>query len=60
MEISDDLAAALDLLVRRSSEAEARPGDRNAARRAIEQAVVVAALARGEGFGPSPADRTDA
>lgn len=54
MEISDDLAAALDLLVRYSSDAEASPGDRNAVRRAIEQATVVAALALRQGFGGAP------
>ncbi len=51
MEISERLTAALNLLVRTSEVAEASPSDRQAARRAIEQASVVARLARTEGFG---------
>ncbi len=54
--ISDELAAALDLLVRYSLAAQGAPGDRNAARRAIEQASVVAMLARREGFGAAAPD----
>jgi hypothetical protein len=45
------LAAALRLLVQLSEAAEAAPSDRQAARRAIEQATVVAEIARREGFG---------
>ena len=51
MEISEDLAAALYQLVQATEAAEATPSDRQAARRAIEQASVVAHLARSEGFG---------
>ncbi len=51
MEISEHLAAALHALVRASDAAEASPSDSQAARRAIEQATVVAQLARREGFG---------
>lgn len=51
MEISDRLAAALGDLVRADEAAKAAPGDRQVARRAIEQAAIVAHVARGEGFG---------
>jgi hypothetical protein len=51
MDISEQLAEALSALVRASDAAEATPTDRQAARRAIEAATVVARLARREGFG---------
>ncbi len=51
MEISEQLAAALHRLVQAAENAESAPSDRQAARRAIEQASVVAHLARSEGFG---------
>lgn len=51
MEISEELAAALHLLVRTADVAETAPSDRQAARRAIEQASVVARIAKNEGFG---------
>jgi len=51
MDISEQLASALNTLVQASDAAEAAPSDRQAARRAIEQATVVAQLARREGFG---------
>ena len=51
MEISEDLAAALHLPVRTTDVAEAAPSDRQAARRAIEQAGGVAHIALNEGFG---------
>ena len=51
MEISEDLAAALYQLVQATEAAEATPSDRQAARRAIEQASVVVHLARSKGFG---------
>jgi hypothetical protein len=51
MNITEGLAAALDALVDASDEAERTPTDRQAARRAIEQAKLVASLARREGFG---------
>jgi len=51
MEITEQLASALHTLVQASDAAEAAPSDRQAARRAIEQATVVAQLARCEGFG---------
>ena len=51
MDISEQLASALNTLVQASDEAEAAPADRQAARRAIEQATVVVHLARREGFG---------
>jgi hypothetical protein len=54
MEISEQLASALHTLVQASAAAEAAPSDRQAARRAIEQATVVAQLARREGFGDNP------
>ncbi len=50
-EVSERLAAALDALVRSSDAAKRAPGDRQAARRAIEAATVVAEIARQEGFG---------
>jgi septum formation protein len=50
-DVSADLADALHALVRASEAAEAKPSDRQSARRAIEQAVVVARLAHREGFG---------
>lgn len=50
-EISEQLARALDRLVRASGEAERAPGGRQEARRAIEAATIVAHLAREEGFG---------
>ena len=50
MEISEQLAAALHRLVQAADTAESTPSDRQAARRAIEQASVVAHLARNEGF----------
>jgi hypothetical protein len=49
--ITADLAAALHALVDASDAAERAPGDRQAARRAIEQTLVVVRLARCEGFG---------
>lgn len=49
--ISEDLAAALAALVDASDAAEVAPTDRQAARRAIEQTLVVVNLARYEGFG---------
>ena len=51
MEISEELAAALQLLAQASEVAEATPSDRQAVRRAIELGSVVAHLARSEGFG---------
>jgi hypothetical protein len=45
------LAAALDALVEASDATERAPTDPQAARRAIEQALVVVKLARREGFG---------
>ena len=51
MEITEELAAALHALVDASEAAERTPTDPQAARRAIEQALVVAKLARREGFG---------
>ena len=51
MEISEQLAAALHRLVQAAEAAESAPSDRQAARCAIEQASVVAHLARSEGFG---------
>jgi hypothetical protein len=51
MEISEYLAEALHVLAQATEAAEATPSDRQAARRAIEQASVVAYLARSEGFG---------
>jgi hypothetical protein len=50
-DISDRLAEALAELVRATEAARSSAGDRQAARRAIEQAAVVARLARDEGFG---------
>ncbi len=50
-ELSEALAAALHALVRTSDAAKRAPGDRQAARRAIEAATVVAEIARQEGFG---------
>ncbi len=50
-EITEDLAAALHALVDASDAAERTPTDPQAARRAIEQALVVVKLARREGFG---------
>ncbi len=52
MEVTARLAAALDDLVRADAAAAAAPGDRQAARRAIEQATIVARHARDEGVGP--------
>ena len=49
--ITKDLAAALHALVDASDAAERAPTDRQAARRAIEQALVVVRLARSDGFG---------
>ena len=49
--ISAALAEALAELVRATEAARGSAGDRQAARRAIEQAAVVARLGRGEGFG---------
>ena len=49
--MSEQLASALHTLVQASDAAEAAPSDRQAARRAIEQATVVSRLARREGFG---------
>jgi len=54
MEISQQLATALRLLAQTTEVAEATPSDRQAVRRAIEQASVVAHLARSEGFGGDP------
>lgn len=51
MNITEDLAAALHALVDASDEAERTPTNRQAARRAIEQAQLVVRLARREGFG---------
>ena len=51
LEISRQLASALHALVQTADAAQAAPTDRQAARRAIEQATVVARLARSEGFG---------
>jgi hypothetical protein len=50
-EITEGLAAALHALVEASDAAERSPTDRQVARRAIEQALVVVKLARREGFG---------
>ncbi len=50
MEISDRLAEALDELVRADAATRSRPADRQAARRAIEQAAIVARVAGDEGF----------
>ena len=50
-EISEDLVAALHLLVRATEAARAAPSDRQLVRRAIEQASVVSHLAKHEGFG---------
>ena len=49
--ISEDLAEALDGLVEASDAADRMSTDRQAARRAIEQARLVVELARREGFG---------
>jgi hypothetical protein len=49
--ITEGLAAALHALVDASDAAERTPTDPQAARRAIEQALVVVNLARREGFG---------
>lgn len=49
--ISEDLAAALHALVDLSVVAEASRTDPQAARRAIEQALVVVRIAQQEGFG---------
>ena len=49
--ISEDLATALHALVEASDAADRTPNDRQAARRAIEQARLVVVLARREGFG---------
>jgi hypothetical protein len=49
--ITEDLASALHALVDASDAAEQAPTDRQAARRAMEQALVVVKLARREGFG---------
>lgn len=54
MQISDTLASALDRLVSAEQAAREAPGDRQAARRAIEAATVVAEMARSEGFGGRP------
>ncbi len=50
-EVSEQLSTALHTLVRSSDAAKFAPGDRQAARRAIEAATVVAEIARQEGFG---------
>ena len=50
-EISEELVAALHLLVRATEAARTAPSDRQSARRAIEQASVVSRLAKDEGFG---------
>jgi len=58
MEISDELAHALAALVAANEAAEAAPGDRQAARRAIERCAIVAKLAKDEGLSdrtPGPA-----
>jgi hypothetical protein len=52
--ISEDLASALDALVKTSDAADQNPTDRQVARRAIEQARLVVELARREGFGNTP------
>jgi hypothetical protein len=57
IEQSPQLAAALDRFVQASDAAEAAPGDRQAARRAIEAATVVAQLARRAGFGAASTSR---
>jgi len=49
--VSMHLATALDLLVQASEASRNDPTDRQAARRAIEHASIVAELARQEGFG---------
>jgi hypothetical protein len=54
MEITDELGAALNALVKAAEAAERSPTDRQAARRAIEQAQIVADLARSQGFGAGP------
>ena len=51
IEITEGLAAALHALGEASDAAERAPTDRQVARRAIEQALVVVKLARREGFG---------
>jgi hypothetical protein len=51
MEISDRLASALHDLVMVTEATRTEPSDRQRARRAIEQASVVAQMAREEGFG---------
>ena len=55
--ISAELAAALAALVRAAEAARATPGDRQAARRAIEQSAVVAGLAKRDGFGSGDGGR---
>ncbi len=50
-EISEQLASALDALVRAADAAERAATSRQEARRAIEAATIVAELARREGFG---------
>jgi hypothetical protein len=49
--INQDLAAALHALVDAADAAQRTPTDRQAARRAVEQAQIVADLARREGYG---------
>lgn len=49
--ISEDLAGALHAFADASDAADRAPTDRQVARRAIEQARLVVALARREGFG---------
>jgi len=51
IQITEGLAAAIHALVDASDAAQRAPADRQAARRAIEQALVVVKLARHEGFG---------
>lgn len=58
MEITDRLVEALDELVRANEAAEAASSGRQAARRAIEQAKLVAYLAGEEGFGVRPGSRS--
>ena len=54
MNISEQLATALTTLVLASDAVATAPSDRQAVRRAIEAATVVAQLARREGFGDRP------
>ncbi len=51
MEISAQLAAALDTMVAASNAADESPSDRQVVRRAVEAAQLLVHVARAEGFG---------